>query len=82
MDGKHVMKTPTRLKWLKYGSMAGFCGHLDTPQASVTTGNFLGTEITTACLQTNQRVLYFSIDNAHLMYNMHSTFSTFLLMYR
>jgi hypothetical protein len=31
MDGKRVMKTPNRLKWLKYGSMVGFCGHLETP---------------------------------------------------
>lgn len=43
MGGKHVMKTQTRLKWLKYGKMVEFCGHLDRPQASVTTGNFLGT---------------------------------------
>jgi hypothetical protein len=27
-------------------------------------------------------VPYFSIDNAHLMYNAHPNFSTFLLMYR
>lgn len=31
MGGKHVMKTQTRLKWLKYGKMVEFCGHLDTP---------------------------------------------------